>query len=309
MREDKLAHRVARPVDARRAHVFHVKKWLSNAPEVLRDVPKDDLATGVKDFEPENGEHSSHKTLGVAWLPTTDEMVLKCRPDPSLQDGVLTQVNALSQLNSYYDPLGLWSPFFVRLKKIYSGIAKSVESWTEAVPEEAALKWKEAMQELKNIHILKFNRCYVNFPPESTFELHGFADASTDFIGAGVYLRASYKGDHQCALILGKSRIIPSKEIASFSIARKELLAVVMVADLLNQCKQAITFNIKKTVIWTDNTTVIKWCACDSKELLVFVRNRVDKILRQLGGGLPRYVESAKNPADVATRPLTKDIK
>ena len=128
---------------------FHVKKWLSNAPEVLSDVPKDDLATGVKDFEPENGEHSPHKTLGVAWLPTTDEMVLKCRPDPSPQDGVLTQVNALSQLNSYYDPLGLWSPFFVRLKKIYSGIAKSVESWTEAVPEEAALKWREAMQELK----------------------------------------------------------------------------------------------------------------------------------------------------------------
>ena len=139
--------------------------------------------------------------------------------------------------------------------------------------------------------------------------MHGFADASTDFIGAGVYLRASHEGDHQCALILGKSRIIPSKEIASFSIARKELLAVVMVADLLNQCKQAITFNIKRTVIWTDNTTVIKWCACDSKELLVFVRNRVDKILRQLEGGLPRYVESAKNPADVATRPLTKDIK
>ena len=75
-------------------------------------------------------------------------------------------------------------------------------------------------------------------------------------------------GNYQCALIYGKSRVI-----SNFSIARKELLALVMATDMVAQCKLALTLTISSTVIWTDNTTVIKWCVCKTKKLFVFVRN------------------------------------
>ena len=99
-----------------------------------------------------------------------------------------------------------------------------------------------------------------------------------------------------------KVESFPAKEIENFSIARKELLALVMASDLLRQCKEATTLEISRSELWTDNTTVIKWCRCNSKELLVFVRNRVDKVLKESGGKAPMYVESAQNPADVANR-------
>ena len=51
--------------------------------------------------------------------------------------------------------------------------------------------------------------------------------------------------------------------------------------------------------------TVIKWYHCTSKELKVFVRNRINLIKRLSGGTPPRYVNTTQNPADLATRGLS----
>ena len=151
------------------------------------------------------------------------------------KDGVLTQRSALKQLNSHFDPLGLWSPFFLHLKWLYSRIAKAVGSWDDVVPVEIAKEWETAMEDLKKIQDLKFPRCYTTLSPNSKFEIHAFSDASQEFIGAGVYLRVIQGKDYGVALMYGKSRVISAKEIENFSIARKELLALVMASDLVWQ--------------------------------------------------------------------------
>ena len=112
------------------------------------------------------------------------------------------------------------------------------------------------------------------------------------------------KGRYDSALVYGKSRNISSSQIKKFSIARKELLALDMGVDLLQQCQKALSINIASTTLWTDSTTVIKWCLCETKELLTFVSNRVDKILSCNSGKPPKYVDTHHNPADIASRGL-----
>ena len=75
-----------------------------------------------------------------------------------------------------------------------------------------------------------------------------------------------------------------------------------MGARLLRECLESTGLPINDYVLWSDSKTVISWCSTKSLELRVFERNRVDSILRNCNGKLPRYVSTKQNPADVATR-------
>ena len=117
---------------------------------------------------------------------------------------------------------------------------------------------------------------------------------------ACVYLRNVSGKICESALVVGKSHLFPQTRISRFSIARKELLALCMGADLLKQCQAFISLSISQMFVWVDSTTVIKWCLCTSKQLKQFVRNRVDKILEITEGKAPKYVHTKENPAEVA---------
>ena len=124
-------------------------------------------------------------------------------------------------------------------------------------------------------------------------------------MGATVYLRAVCGDKFDSALVIGKSRLFPATQINRFSIARKELVALCMGIDLLQQCRSYLTIAISRIYIWVDSMTVIKWCQCSTKELAQFVRNRVDKILTASEGMCPDYVKTSDNPADVASRGIS----
>ena len=98
---------------------------------------------------------------------------------------------------------------------------------------------------------------------------------------------------------------LPQTRVNRFSIARKELLALCLGADLLKQWKLYLTLPIRQTYICVDSMTVIKWCHCSTKELAQFVQNRVDKILAIMDGIYPEYVKTCDNPANVASRGIT----
>ena len=136
-----------------------------------------------------------------------------------------------------------------------------------------------------------FLRRYTVLPYDSEYEIHLFSDTSLYAIGSCIYLRYTYNEQHQVALVAGKSCLLPKTQVKRFTIHRKELLALELGIDMLVQCKASLTLNISRVVAWVDSTTVIKWCVCEAKELLVFVQNRVDKIMKILDGEPPYYIE------------------
>ena len=162
------------------------------------------------------------------------------------------------------------------------------------------------MQDLSSIETVSLPRCRVctESSPDGYFEYHLFADSSRDIAAAALYLRTLSDNKWNVALVAAKTTILSQSEVARDSMPRKELIALDLGARLLRECLDSTTLHIQNFELWTDSKTVIQWCSQKSLELRVFERNRVDLILRNSSGKLPRYVASEWNPADVATRPF-----
>ncbi|XP_055644494.1 uncharacterized protein LOC129780350 [Toxorhynchites rutilus septentrionalis] len=90
---------------------FPLKKWASNSPEVLVDIPEEDLA-----FAPYHDlqDDQSVSTLGLIWEPRIDMMSFKVQfPLPA---SVLTKRKIMSYVAQIFDPLGLVGPIIVIAK-------------------------------------------------------------------------------------------------------------------------------------------------------------------------------------------------
>ena len=134
----------------------------------------------------------------------------------------------------------------------------------------------------------------------STFELHGFADASKHAVCAAIYA-IEHDGDTgeiiSRHLLVAKSRVAP----AGMTIPRLELIAAHTLVKLQRSASSALE-SVPITAIhhWGDSTTVLHWLK-DTGTWSVFVRNRAKKI-RELSQGEWRYVPTTDNPSDLGTR-------
>ena len=289
---------------------FTLTKFASNSLEVLESIGQDRLAPTLKEISFSSQEGlPEQKTLGMVWNTANDRMELQNAKAARQKDDNLTRRKALSQLNSYFDPLGLWCPFMLKMKLCYSLIVSRTCSWDDPVPEELQEQWNMLASEMNQLSSLTIPRHYSTLE-DGVYELHVFSDATQEAMGACVYLRKINDHMIDTALVLGKCRIFPSTQVKKFSIARKELLALCMGVDLLQTSRSSLTISVERIYLWVDSTTVIKWCQCHKRELAKFVRNRVDKILTASNNLVPDYISSNQNPADVACRGIrVKDEK
>lgn len=147
-------------------------------------------------------------------------------------------------------------------------------------------------------------RCYTSIraPVPSTQDLHIFCDASESAYGAVAYLRSEVGKQVQLAFLLARSHVAPKKQQ---SIPRLELCAVLVGARLCDFLRTELTLPIKRTILWSDSTTVLTWLRADSCRFKVFVGTRVSKIQELTNCQDWRYVNTADNPADDLTRGKT----
>jgi len=138
----------------------------------------------------------------------------------------------------------------------------------------------------------------------STLQIHGFCDASQEAFGACIYLRsASPNGQVQVHLLASKSRVAPMK---ATTIPRLELCGAVLLAELLLEVKNELScldmqFSINEILLWTDSSIVLAWLK-NEVPLLLYVANRVARILDITVNAQWRHVISKENPADHITR-------
>ena len=104
---------------------------------------------------------------------------------------------------------------------------------------------------------------------------------------------------------MAKSRVAPLKYV---SIPRLELLEAVMGIRLASTIKQELRIPIKRTVYWSDSTTVIRWINSTSCRFHIFVGNRVGEILESSDPADWRYVPTTENPADDCSRGLLPSV-
>ena len=89
---------------------FNLTKLISNRKNVLMSIPDTHRREGVKDTDLVKEELPTERALGVTWNVERDTLCFKVNltKKPSTRRGML------SMLSSFYDPLGLASPFILK---------------------------------------------------------------------------------------------------------------------------------------------------------------------------------------------------
>ena len=213
----------------------------------------------------------------------------------------------LSQLGKSFDPLGIFSPFFVKARLILQRLAVQRYDWDDVVSEAIVKEWKAWFQLLESLLSCPVPRYYFegSIPVSPTdqviYQLHGFADASNCAYGSVVYLRRVVNGVATVSIVFGRSKVV-LKHQESWPIARKELVAAVTTVELLKQAFDALALPNCKHYFWSDSRNVLQWIKNKELRLDRFISRRIEKILVLSEPDSWRYCPTNVNPADVASR-------
>lgn len=196
---------------------FKLRKWSSNEPVVIEDVPKEDRLPTLelhKDILPKT------KTLGVMWEAERDVFTFQVQ-QPLINNKAPTKRNVLSAIASLFDPLQFLAPFTVRVKVLMQEIWMAGVDWDEELPENLKVKWEKWVSELPQLSKVAIPRCLRRAYPEN-IELHLFSDASNEAFASVAYLVCRYQDSSPSSrLIASKCRVSPVK---AMTIPRLELM-------------------------------------------------------------------------------------
>ncbi len=275
---------------------FKLRKWSSNDPAVLNDIPVEDRLQSIEIREAEGSPKI--KTLGVLWDAVNDVFTFCIQPpDPEMK---LTKRNVLSTIATIFDPLQLLTPFTIRAKVLMQEIWKAGVGWDDILPDDLINKWSKWCSELHQLSNVAVPRS-LRLPNLIQACLHVFSDASNQAYGAVAYLVCRYPDDTSTSrIVVSKSRVSPTKTV---TIPRLELMGAVIATRLAKNINK--TLEVEQTIFWTDSTNVLYWIRNESREFKPFVANRIGEIHRSTNPDQWRHIPGDINPADLLTRGLT----
>lgn len=275
---------------------FELRKWASNCPELLSAVPCADRQMPLS-FDKE--EPHFLKVLGLQWHPYSDCFSYQCRTSET----ICTKRSVLSELSKHFDPLGLLCPVILSAKCIMQQIWKASFDWDTPLPPPISESWEQLRLELPELSKISLPR-RVLVDTITRCELHGFSDSSMIGYGAVVFLRVETLDSISVSLLCAKSRVAPLKTI---SLPKLELTAAKLLSDLISFVTDTYSDELAFDEIfaWTDSQIVLDWLKSPPSRWKTFVANRVSHIQEIVPYPSWRYIPSALNPADAASRGLS----
>ena len=157
------------------------------------------------------------------------------------------------------------------------------------------------MNELEKVKEIKIPRCVYGLGKEAVkCSLVGFAVASQSAYCAVIYFVSESMGKVNVTLLTSKTRVAP---VNAQTISRLELMAARTFAQLMDTVRNALAgeVEIDQVKYFSDSKTVLCWIA-NRNEWNVFVKHRVNEILKWSKKEDWGYCPSAENPADVGSR-------
>ncbi|XP_054260682.1 uncharacterized protein LOC128985314 [Macrosteles quadrilineatus] len=278
---------------------FELRKWISNAPQLLDQIPVEHKESPV---ELTDGSEAFYSVLGLRWTPETDMLSYKVK---NVEVGhLLTKRMILSTIAKLYDLPGFLTPVIFWAKTLIQYLWTTGLKWDDPIQDEIRTKWISFLEELPVIQNLRIPR-YIFTSTHKLAELHGFSDASEKGYAAVVYLRViNLSNDVKINLIMAKSKVAPLKRV---SLPRLELCGAHLLGKLLQYCSNLLSSHIKidSMYAWCDSTIVLTWIRTHPYRLKVYVANRVSELQELISPESWHYVKSLDNPADCATRGLS----
>merc|ERR1712163_105962 len=304
----------------------------------------------------------SGTALGYIWEPTTDFMGVKLKFNPSkkkkgiksMPDLTLSDLQSFDTLslskrqivslcNGIYDPLGIASPYTIKLKLLIRdclltqdrGTLSSKSSWDAAIPSSHTSKWAELIREGITQDSLTFNRTVRPSAVVKAPTLVGFFDGSASAMAGAVYIRwMCYKDKTKTVdtrlvsgcpddsnfnpnihefvsyLLTAKAKVTP---LDGLTIPRSELTALQILTRLLVKAAKALPDTPSGVHILGDSTCVISALDKVATCFNPFMHSRISDIhhtLEVIGKQAKvhpiQYIPSKENIADIATRSETQ---
>ncbi|XP_065226222.1 uncharacterized protein LOC135849650 isoform X1 [Planococcus citri] len=259
---------------------MNLRNWVTNCNE-LKNVLKPEDRLDVSEIS----------ILGLKWNVKNDTFVINHKLTNSTI--IITKREVVKKVSSIFDPLGFLCPVVLPAKLFIRYLWGKNLDWDDVLDEKDQKSWKELLDNLKCISNVEIDRyVFRGTNACNDFDLHCFVDASQKAYAATVYV----KKNNLTRLVFAKSRLAPRNNL---TIPKLELLAIYIGSQIVNFVKNEFSdVNIKNIYVWSDSKCVLSWL-CSKKVLPKFVERIVKKIDKSFNC---RYVPSAENPADIASR-------
>ncbi|XP_035214425.1 uncharacterized protein LOC118188168 [Stegodyphus dumicola] len=273
---------------------MNLHKWVTNDSHLAKIWEEENF-----DIHPLSSKDIL-KVLGIQWNIQEDSL--------SIETSCLTKISRrkkstkrfiLQTAGKIYDPLGLITPFTVRIKLLLQKLWLRKLPWDEELPSDLNDEWSQwcsELSELSNISVPRFalDSCDENI------EIHVFSDASQKLYGAAVYVKVQNQEKISVNLLASKSRVSPVKKV---SLPRLELLGALIAARLGTEVKKVLDRKGSSNIFfWSDSKVTLYWIKGSSRRWKSFVQNRVDEIQKLTNPDSWFYCSTKDNPADLLTR-------
>ena len=277
---------------------FNLTKWCSNSREFSEQM-QDDLCKPVEELF-SKGFHQ--RVLGVYWSLDEDKIMFKAKDRRNLDRKTWTQRKFLSFVSSFYDPLGIISPFLIRAKILLQELWKHGREWDKAISGDNGKAIKDWVQETEQIGTVGVNRLVGGTTLGDTMELHVFCDASLEATAAVAYIKTTRNQETTTRFLMGKTRVAPLRQT---TIPKLELQAALYAARLKKTIEDEMDFKFDKIFLWSYSTTVLSWIKNFKLKHKMYIGNRIAEIRDLTNTNQWNYVNTKDNPADQGTRGLT----
>ena len=265
---------------------FNLRKWRTNSRYLQQQI-NETVPRVVR-------------VLGLNWDIQEDCIVYKLDDLISFIKSLPPTKRSLLKMSAkIFDPLGFISPITISAKMLFQQVCVHKADWDQPLEGDALNKWNQLPKAFETLSQIKIPRCYSTQDKlRTTFELHGFSDASEKAYAAVVYLRTGNKSNCDVCLVASKTRVMPMKKQ---SIPRLELLGALLLARLMNTINGTLKPEIGeiKSYCWVDSYTTLCWIKndCCWKQ---YIQGRVNEIRRLTETW--RHCPGKENPADIPSR-------
>ncbi|GFU61602.1 integrase catalytic domain-containing protein [Trichonephila clavipes] len=185
-----------------------LRKWIINDANLMEQWKKENFYVHPVHETVSLGANGT-KVLGLSWNTNEDYLTTDTK---SLLEFVSLDKNTkrfiLQAVGKIFDPLGLISPFTVRMKCLLQDLWKEEIQWDDPLPTHIEKEWKKWCEELPHLRNLKLPRLVLDSTLlEDDVELHSFCDASKRAYGTAIYLRTKSRNGISVKLVTSKSRV------------------------------------------------------------------------------------------------------
>ena len=223
---------------------FKLTNWITSDDEIKSQIKETDRSTKVvKTFE---AEPQSSSILGLNWKVDINGLII-CRGIEQEVPAKITQRIVLSFVSAVFDPLGICSPFTIRMRFLLKSNSAAIgKAWDKELSAEHSKLFSDFYSELREIRTISINRLY--FENSCTIlKLHIFTNATEEVMCIVAYLQD--EATLKFTFAIGKCRVAT---IRIMTIPKLELQAAVHGVCLRMQILRKNDVRIDKTYHWTD---------------------------------------------------------